>query len=258
MKTVLVTGATGTLGRCVVASLKARGQAVRAFVRGAGGVEADVVQGDLTDNRSVADAVAGVDAIVHCATAFEPDNASDLAGARHLIDAAAVHGAPCLVYVSIIGIDGSGFSYFQGKRQVEAMIEQSGLAYSILRTTQFHDFVFKMIESGRHDDRREIVIPAGLRFQSIEVAEVGEALADLATGPASGRVPEMAGPAVETLDAMAAEYIRVLAPTLSLRSGAMPESAQFHDEFRGGRNLLPARSVGQRTWHDYLARRSAS
>lgn len=264
MKTVLVTGATGTLGRCVVESLEERGQRIRAFMRsddGTGG-ESDnrpgTVRGNLATGRGVAEAAKGVDAIVHCATAFEADNASDLAGARNLIDAAHAGGVPHLVYISIVGIDGSQFSYFQGKREIESMIEQSGLASTILRTTQFHDFVLRMIDSCRDDAQRRIVIPAGLSFQTIEAREVGDALAELALGPPAGRVPEMAGPAVQTLEAMTADYIDVLAPGYLLHTDPMPESAQFHDEFRSGRNLLPGRGVGRGTWQDYLARRIAA
>ena len=74
---VAVTGATGVVGRFVVARLQAEGVAIRALVRrtsNRGGLPADIetIVGDMTDEKALASLVEGVDAVVHCAYAHAP------------------------------------------------------------------------------------------------------------------------------------------------------------------------------------------
>jgi uncharacterized protein YbjT (DUF2867 family) len=256
MSTILVTGATGTLGREVVRHALARKQNVRAYVREAEaalpeGVEA--FPGDIRTGAGLREATKGVDAIVHCATFFDAGNVTDLEGARHLIAAAAENGSPHLVYISIVGIDDSKFSYFQGKLAIERMIEQSGLPFTILRVTQFHDFVFKLITSFEDKEAPAIVLPAGLRFQSIDASEVADALVTLATQPPVGRAPDMAGPEIFTLEDMADTYKRVYRKPHVIRSE--PSESEFHDAFRSGSNILPDCAVGRTTWEAFLRQR---
>jgi uncharacterized protein YbjT (DUF2867 family) len=257
MSTILVTGATGTLGREVVRLALARNQNVRAFVRKAEaalpeGVEA--FPGDLRTDAGLREATKGVDAVVHCATFFDAGNVTDLEGARHLIAAAAENGSPHLVYISIVGIDHSKFSYFQGKLAIERMIEKSGLPFTILRTTQFHDFVRKLITSFEDKEASAIVLPAGMRFQSIDASEVADALVTLATQPPVGRAPDMAGPEILTLEEMADTYKRVCRKPHVIRSE--PSESDFHDAFRFGSNLMPDRAVGRTKWETFLRRQS--
>lgn len=255
MPTTLVTGATGTLGREVVLHLLDREHNVRAYVRGdgssvPGGVEA--FSGDIKTGSGLSEAIKGVDAIVHCATFFEADNATDLDGARHLIEAARRNGSPHLVYVSIVGIDESGFSYFQGKRQVEQMVERSGLPYTIQRATQFHDFVLNLITSFENDEASTIVLPAGLRFQSVDAREVADALAGFAGQLPIERALDMGGPEVFTLEDMAAKYVSIFGKQRAITTEAMNSQSAFHDAFRSGKNLVPDRAVGRTSWEAFL------
>src|SRR6185369_2859058 len=74
-KTVLVTGATGLIGSCACEQLIRKGDKARAIVRKADAPDAkalralgvDIVPGDITDMKSVREAVKGVDAVIHCA-----------------------------------------------------------------------------------------------------------------------------------------------------------------------------------------------
>jgi uncharacterized protein YbjT (DUF2867 family) len=258
MATILVTGATGTLGREVVRQAVGRGHNVRAYVREA---DASLPQGvaaypgDIRTGTGLPEATKGVDAIIHCATFFEAGNVTDLEGARHLIAAASENGSPHLVYISIVGIDHSKFSYFQGKLAIERMIEKSGLPFTILRGTQFHDFVLKLIASFADEKDSTIVLPAGLRFQSVDASEVAEELVTLATQPPVGRATDMGGPEILTLEDMAKAYGRNCQKGHVIRSETQPTASDFHDAFRSDSNLVPDRAVGRTTWEAFLRRR---
>lgn len=109
--TILVTGATGKIGSRLVKRLAQRGDRVRALVRDpkraaqleAAGIE--LVEGDLLDAGSLAAAVAGVDAVVHCAAFFRgatPEQAHDVnyVGTQQLASAAQAAGMKRFVFLS--------------------------------------------------------------------------------------------------------------------------------------------------------------
>ncbi|MGE0813632.1 MAG: NAD-dependent epimerase/dehydratase family protein [Vicinamibacterales bacterium] len=116
---VLVTGATGALGPAVIAALQARGRAVRALVRPrAAGVGPGVewVEGDLTDQASLARAVHDVDAVVHLAALLHIVNpapalrpryqAVNVDGTAALVEAARAAGARRFVFAGTAAVYG--------------------------------------------------------------------------------------------------------------------------------------------------------
>jgi nucleoside-diphosphate-sugar epimerase len=104
---ILVTGATGKVGSRLVKRLAARGDHVRALVRGKAqlGDGIELAVGDLLDEPSLAAAVRGVDAIVHCAAFFrgateEQAHATNDRGTRHLAHAARAANVKRFVFTS--------------------------------------------------------------------------------------------------------------------------------------------------------------
>ena len=192
---ILVTGGTGTLGSYVVRLLCDRGSVVRVLSRkprsGNEGVE--YVVGDLARPAGVDEAVDGVDVIVHCASARK----GDAAATRNLVTAAAGHGRrPHLVYISVAGVDTVPFGYFRAKREAEEIVTGSGLPWTLQRATQFYDFVL----TGAKGMTRlpVVVVPRDFLCQPVDPAEVAGRLVGLASGPPSGRVPDMGGPEVSS------------------------------------------------------------
>lgn len=103
---VLVTGATSLLGRTLVARLVDRGDDVTTFQRRASGLEVPEHLGDIADRDAVADAVAGVQAVVHVAGRvavtgpWEHFEETNVTGTRNVVDASRAAGIERIVHVS--------------------------------------------------------------------------------------------------------------------------------------------------------------
>lgn len=193
MSKILVMGGNGTLGQAVVARLLARHHTVRLFNHHASSSvspEVEVCVGDLAQGSGLSAAVAGMDAIIHCASNFKAEQPrTDIDGMRALVQAASTNGRrPHLVYISIVGVDQSTYKYYVTKRAAEALIEEGPLPWTILRAAQFHDLVWKLLQSFGIDKRSEISVPQGMQFQSIDHREVADRLVTLVEqGPCGTR-----------------------------------------------------------------------
>jgi len=138
--TILVTGATGTIGRQVVDQLVKRGARVRALVRDPAKANfpdgVDVVQGDLLDVDALRGAFAGVSALF-LLNAVVPDEFTQALVALNLAREA---GVDRIVYLSVIHSDlYVNVPHFAGKFGVERMIEKMGFSATILRPAYFMD-----------------------------------------------------------------------------------------------------------------------
>ncbi|MBN6101964.1 NmrA/HSCARG family protein [Xanthomonas sp. CFBP 8703] len=149
--TILVTGATGTVGRQVVEHLVKRGADVRALVRDPSkanlpaGVE--VVQGDLLDVDSLRGAFSGVSTLFLLNAVV----ADEYTQALIALNVAREAGIERFVYLSVIHSDlYVNVPHFAGKYGVERMIEQMGLNATILRPAYFidNDLTIKDVVSG--------------------------------------------------------------------------------------------------------------
>ncbi|WP_175409464.1 SDR family oxidoreductase [Streptomyces sp. TRM64462] len=243
MGTILVTGGTGTLGRPLTERLRADGHEVRVLSRHSAPHAVD-----LRDGAGLDAALSGVDTVVHCATT---PKGGDERAACHLIAAAQRAGVGHLVYISIVGVDRVPLGYYKTKLAVERLIGGSGLGWTVLRTTQFHDLVLQVLERCA----RLPVMPvfAGVSDQPIEVREVAARLAELAAAAPAGRVPDMGGPEVRTFADLARAYLRAAGKRRPLLPVPLPGAT--YRAFRAGGHLAPERAVGRGTFEEYLARR---
>ncbi|CAL9362128.1 SDR family oxidoreductase [Streptomyces sp. enrichment culture] len=245
MGTIVVTGGTGTLGRHVTERLRGAGREVRVVSR-----HSTPYAVDLRDGKGLHEALAGAGTVVHCATM---PTGGDERAARRLIDAAGRAGVTHLVYISIVGVDRVPLGYYRTKLAVERLVERSGLGWTILRTTQFHDLVVRLLEGSA---RLPVMpVPAGVPDQPVEVREVAERLAELAVAGPAGRVPDMGGPEVRTLEDLARAYLR--AAGRRRRVVPVPLAGRTYRAFRAGGHLAPERAVGVGTFEEHLERHFA-
>ena len=258
MSTILVTGGTGTLGRLVVPRLQQTGARVRVLSRTerppATGVE--YVAGDLAPREGVAAAVRGVETVLHLAANAKGDGSL----ARSLVGAAAGAGRPHLVYISVVGaeripvvsgVDRAMFGYFASKRAAEKVVEDSGVPWTTLRATQFHEAMLMM---ARQLAKLPVIpVPAGFRFQPVEAGEVAARLVELTLGEPCGLVPEMGGPRVYGVAELIRGYLRASKRRRPIVPVRLPGKAAH--AYRAGANLAPEQAVGDRSWEEFLAER---
>jgi uncharacterized protein YbjT (DUF2867 family) len=256
MPYVVVTGGTGTLGSLVVPRLRDAGCAVRVLSRhsreAARGIE--YVAGDLTTGEGVDGAVAGVEVIVHLAGGQKGDDVKT----RNLVRAASRVGAPHLVYISVVGadripvvsgLDRTMFGYFASKLAAERVVADSGLPWTTLRATQFHEL---SLATAKFMAKLPVLpVPARFRFQPVAAAEVAIRLVELALGAPAGLVPDIGGPRVYKMDEMLREYLRTAGKRRTITPVWIPGRAAR--AIRAGANLSPDRAVGQQTWEEFLA-----
>ncbi|MBY3331697.1 NmrA/HSCARG family protein [Rhizobium laguerreae] len=149
--TILVTGATGNVGRQVVEHLVKRGADVRAFVRDPSKADfpagVSVVQGDFLDVDSLRNAMSGVSTLF-LLSAVVPD---EFTQALIALNVARSTGIERIVYLSVIHADVYvNVPHFAGKFGVERMIEQMGFKATILRPAYFiqNDLMVKDVITG--------------------------------------------------------------------------------------------------------------
>jgi uncharacterized protein YbjT (DUF2867 family) len=259
METILVTGGTGTLGRLVVQRLRDEGCKLRVLSRQnrEAGEGIEFVKGDLATGEGIEAALEGAEIIVHCAGSSKGDETK----ARNLVRAA-VQAAEVrhLVYISVVGadripvvsgVDRAMFGYFASKLATERLIADSGLPWTTLRATQFHDLILMMAE--QMAKLPVMPLPAGVRFQPVDAGEVASKLVELALGKPAGLVPDLAGPKVYSLAELVRGYLRASHRHRLIIPVWLPGKAAR--AYRAGANLAPDRAVGRRTWEEFLAER---
>ena len=128
--------------------LQAAGHTVRQMSRrgtGPGGV-----RGDLATGLDLTTALAGAELVVHAASDPRGDPWQvDVAGTRRLVEAVDRDRLQHLVYVSIVGVDRIPYGYYRAKFAAEQVLLASGLPVTLLRVTQFHDFVDFLLDTAR-------------------------------------------------------------------------------------------------------------
>lgn len=206
---ILVTGATGFVGRHVVAELARAGHRVRALARPTSNLApirpwlADVAYGDVTDPDSLPPALAGCEAVVHLVAIRRQWGARTFAvtavGTAHVARAAAAAGVRHLVHVSALGLtDRPATGYMRGKAAAEQAVRQCGVPFTILRPSFIVGAGGFVQEYGDLIRRAPVVpVPGTGAYPVQPVAAADVALAcrrALEVPAAAGKTYDLAGP----------------------------------------------------------------
>jgi uncharacterized protein YbjT (DUF2867 family) len=161
-----------------------------------------------------------------------------------LLDAAA--DVRHLVFISIVGVDRIPVPYYADKAVSERLIEASGIPFTIIRATQFHDFVGAFLRPQR---RLPVLVALDVPVQPIAVEEVAARLVELAADAPAGRVADIGGPERLTVREAAATWQRAKGtarPIWTLRIPGKTIAA-----FKAGHHMTPLPGYGRMTFAEY-------
>ncbi|SOY63901.1 conserved hypothetical protein; UDP-glucose 4-epimerase domain [Cupriavidus taiwanensis] len=199
---IVVIGGTGLIGSKVVARLAAQGHEVVAASPQTG-VNALTGQG-------LGQALAGAQVVVDVANS--PSFADDAVlhffetSGRNLAAAEKAAGVGHHVALSVVGTDKLAQSgYFRGKIAQEALIRNAGIPYTIVRSTQFLEFLGGIAESGADGDAIRL---SSASIQPIASDDVAEAVADHALADPVNGIVDIAGPQRLALSDLVQRYLQ--------------------------------------------------
>jgi uncharacterized protein YbjT (DUF2867 family) len=194
---IAVAGATGRIGSLTVAALEREGHEARRI---------SLKEGvNVRTGTGLEPALTGVDAVIDVLNSTAPDRAETVdfftTTTDNLLAAEERAGVRHHVTLSIAGVHKiEGNAHYAGKRAQEAAVEAGPIPFTIVPSTQFHDFAV-MVASWLEKDGTALIPP--LLIQPIAPADVAEVLARVAVGPPQGRHRDIAGPDPQDLVDMA-------------------------------------------------------
>jgi uncharacterized protein YbjT (DUF2867 family) len=254
---VLVTGGTGTLGRHVVTLLRQSGHRARIFSRNPRG-HVDAVRGDLRTGEGLERALAGMEVVVHSASATRAPlrgRSTDVGGTRRLLERARAAKVEHVVFVSIVGIDRVAYPYYRTKLETEAVVKAGHVPWSILRATQFHGFVDLLL--ARFSRLPGVTaVPFEWRLQPVDALEVARRLVDVALNRPAGMLPDFGGPEVRDLKSLAESWLAARRERRRLVNLRVP--LKMSRQIADGGLTCPDHRAGAQTFDEYLAERYAA
>ena len=200
---IVVIGGSGLIGTKLSAVLKHKGHEV---------VAASPSSGVNTITREgLAEALSGAQVVVDVANAPSWEAKAVLeffeTSGRNLLAAEAAAGVRHHVALSIVGTDRSDNGYFRAKVAQEKLIEASGIPYTIIRATQFMEFLGGIAASGT--DGSMVRLSPGL-FQPIAADDVAAIVADVALAAPRSGIVEIAGPERAPFNDIVARYLKAV------------------------------------------------
>lgn len=244
---IVVIGGSGLIGTKLVNKLRQRGHEVVA-ASPASGVNSLTGEG-------LAEALAGAQVVVDVANSpsFEDQAVLDffVTSGRNLLPAERAAGVRHHVALSVVGTDRLPASgYLRAKMAQEQMIKAAGIPYTIVRSTQFFEFLGAIAQSATNGSTVR-VSPA--YFQPIAAEDVAGALADISPGePVNGTV-ELAGPERVRLSEAVREFLKGKQDDRSVTEDV---DARYFGALLDDQSLLPGDSprIGATRFERWLGR----
>jgi uncharacterized protein YbjT (DUF2867 family) len=243
---IVVIGGSGLIGKKVVTNLRQRGHEVLAASPSSG---VNTVTGE-----GLAQALAGAQAVVDVANAPSWEDSAVLAffetSGRNLLSAEAAAGVGHHVALSVVGTDrllASG--YFRAKMAQENLIKASSIPYTIVRATQFFEFVGGIAQAATA--AQTVRLPPAL-MQPIASDDVAAAVADAALAKPLNGTFEVAGPEPVRQDDLVRQFLRA---TGDARTVVTDPKALYFGVAVDDRSLTPADNprLGPTRFADWLA-----
>ena len=247
---IVVVGGTGLIGAKVVNNLHKQGHEVLVASRSSG---IDVLTG-----KGLAEALKGAQVVVDSSNAPSWEATAVMrffqTSTRNLLDSEAVAGVGHHVAVSVVGAERMpGSAYMPAKVAQESAIQAGPIPYTIVRATQFFEFVGAIADSGMVDGA--VRLPP-VQFQPIAAEDVASAVARIAVAAPLNATVEVAGPERKPLE----QFIRQLfAARKDTRQVIVDPNALYYAAKVDDRSLVPGgqAQLGKIRFEDWLTRGSA-
>jgi uncharacterized protein YbjT (DUF2867 family) len=221
---IVVIGGTGLIGSKTVAILRQGGHEVVAASPESG---INTITGE-----GLKEVMAGAQVVIDLANSpsFEDKAVLEFfeTSGRNLLAAEAAAGVQHHVALSIVGTDRSDNGYFRAKVAQEKLIVASGIPYTIIRSTQFLEFLRGIADSSAAGNR--VRISPGL-FQPIAADDVAANVADVALAAPRNGIVEIAGPERAPFNEIVARYLKAIGDPRVVVSD--PEARYFGGPGRG-------------------------
>lgn len=244
---IVVIGGSGLIGTKLVIRLRRCGHEV---------VDASLASGvNIITGEGLSQALVGAHVVVDVSNSPSWEDRAVLdffeTAGRNLLAAEKVAGVEHHLALSIVGTDclpDSG--YFRAKLAQERLTKGSGIPYTILRSTQFFEFVRTLIDSATVD---RVVHVSPALFQPISSDEVVTVLADLALEPPLDATVEVAGPDARPMDEFVRQFLRA---TRDDRRVLPDARATYFGALLDDRSLTPSAGArhGAVRFEDWLSR----
>ncbi|MFL5391696.1 MAG: SDR family oxidoreductase, partial [Myxococcales bacterium] len=201
---IVVIGGTGLIGSKTVAILRQAGHQVVAASPNTG---VNTITGEGLD-----EAMAGTQVVIDLANSPSFEDRAVLeffqTSGRNLLAAEATAGVRHHVALSIVGDDRTPDNgYFRAKVAQEKLVETSGIPYTIIRSTQFLEFLRTIADSSA---KGTVVRLSPGMFQPIAADDVAASVADVALAEPRNGIVEIAGPERATFNEIVARYMKAL------------------------------------------------
>ena len=226
----MVVGGTGRLGSQVVAELQRRGHEA---VPAAPSTGFDTISG-----VGVVEGLTGAQVVVDVSNSPSFEDAAVLqfflTSTRTLLAAERTVGISHHVVLSIVGADRAPDSgYLRAKVAQEQLVAEGGVPYTIVRATQFFEFLGAIADSATSEGTVRV---SSAHLQPIAAADLAVAVADVAEGTPTGAVAEVAGPEAVGLDEL---IRRVLSATGDPRPVVTDDSVTYFGAHLDNASLTP-------------------
>ncbi len=193
---IAVAGGTGRVGAKMVNRLRDTGHDVVSLSPSTGV--------DTLTGRGLSDALAGVKVVVDTTNSPSTDESEARwffeTSTHNLLAAEKVAGVQHHLVLSIVGAQRIDSGYFHAKSAQEARVRASGIPYTIVRGTQFFEFIVDIVEAAADGP---LVRLAAVRVQPVAADDIASVLAHLAVGTACNSTVQVAGPERFALDQLA-------------------------------------------------------
>lgn len=222
------------------------------------------IQGDLSTGEGIAEAVSGVETIVHAAThspvarrgrfkardlVRSPADV-DIHGTEALLSSAAHASVGHIVHVSIVGLEHTRrLPYSRVKHRAEGFVRSGGVPWSIARATPFYWLMERLL--GDAVRRPVVMLPRDVRWQCVDSDEFARFLVACVTDGQRGERMDYAGPEALTMREMAERYMTARGIEKRIREIALPARAE---RAMTAGNTSASGHRGSTTWAEWLER----